>query len=156
MKNFLIFILTLVFFTNCSLSNLEKRHGTPFLEKKEKLLLINKTNKNDILKELGSPSTQSFFDKDVWIYIEKMTTSGSLIKLGRKTDLVNNVLVLEINNKGLLSSKKIYSLKDINNLNFTVMETTKTGKDSFVYGVLSNLRQKIDSPKRRRSNTKKQ
>jgi len=155
-KNFLIFILTFVFFANCSLSKVEKRHGTPFLEKKEKLLLINKTNKNDILKDLGSPSTQSFFDKDIWIYIEKITTTDSLIRLGRKNNLVSNVLVLEINNKGLLSSKKIYSLKDINNLNFTAMETTKTEKDSFVYGVLSNLKQKIDSPKRRRSNTKKQ
>jgi|TARA_B110000114_G_scaffold126138_1_gene132197 outer membrane protein assembly factor BamE (lipoprotein component of BamABCDE complex) len=155
-KNFLIFILTFVFFANCSLSKVEKRHGTPFLEKKEKLLLINKTNKNDILRDLGSPSTQSFFDKDIWIYIEKITTTDSLIRLGRKNNLVSNVLVLEINNKGLLSSKKIYSLKDINNLNFTAMETTKTEKDSFVYGVLSNLRQKIDSPKRRRSNTKKQ
>ena len=155
-KNFLIFILTFVFFANCSISKVEKRHGTPFLEKKEKLLLINKTNKNDILRDLGSPSTQSFFDKDIWIYIEKITTTDSLIRLGRKNNLVSNVLVLEINNKGLLSSKKIYSLKDINNLNFTAMETTKTEKDSFVYGVLSNLRQKIDSPKRRRSNTKKQ
>ena len=105
---------------------------------------------------MGSPSTQSFFDKDIWIYIEKITTTDSLIRLGRKNNLVSNVLVLEINNKGLLSNKKIYSLKDINNLNFTAMETTKTEKDSFVYGVLSNLRQKIDSPKRRRSNTKKQ
>jgi len=155
-KNFLIVILTFVFFANCSLSKVEKRHGTPFLEKKEKLLLINKTNKNDILRDLGSPSTQSFFDKDIWIYIEKITTTDSLIRLGRKNNLVSNVLVLEINNKGLLSSKKIYSLKDINNLNFTAMETTKTEKDSFVYGVLSNLKQKIDSPKRRRSNTKKQ
>ena len=155
-KNFLIFILTFVFFTNCSLSKVEKRHGTPFLEKKEKLLLINKTNKNDILKDLGSPSTQSFFDKDIWIYIEKITTTDSLIRLGRKNNLVSNVLVLEINNKGLLSSKKIYSLKDINKLNFAAMETTKTEKDSFVYGVLTNLKQKIDSPKRRRSNTKKQ
>jgi len=155
-KNFLIFILTFVFFANCSLSKVEKRHGTPFLEKKEKLLLINKTNKNDILRDLGSPSTQSFFDKDIWIYIEKITTTDSLIRLGRKNNLVSSVLVQEINNKGLLSSKKIYSLKDINNLNFTAMETTKTEKDSFVYGVLSNLKQKIDSPKRRRSNTKKQ
>ena len=155
-KNFLIFILTFVFFANCSISKVEKRHGTPFLEKKEKLLLINKTNKNDILKDLGSPSTQSFFDKDIWIYIEKITTTDSLIRLGRKNNLVSNVLVLEINNKGLLSSKKIYTLKDIKNLNFTDMKTTKTEKDSFVYGVLSNLKQKIDSPKRRRSNTKKQ
>ena len=155
-KNIIIILIYFTLLTNCNLSKVERRHGTPFLEKKEKLLLINKTNKNDILKDLGSPSTQSFFDKDIWIYIEKITTTDSLIRLGRKNNLVSNVLVLEINNKGLLSSKKIYTLKDIKNLNFTDMKTTKTEKDSFVYGVLSNLKQKIDSPKRRRSNTKKQ
>ena len=155
-KNIIIILIYFTLLTNCNLSKVERRHGTPFLEKKEKLLLINKTNKNDILRDLGSPSTQSFFDKDIWIYIEKITTTDSLIRLGRKNNLVSNVLVLEINNKGLLSSKKIYTLKDIKNLNFTDMKTTKTEKDSFVYGVLSNLKQKIDSPKRRRSNTKKQ
>ena len=107
------------------------------------------------LKILGNPSTTSKFDNDIWIYIERKQTQSELKNLGRMK-IYKNVLVLEINNKGLLSSKKIYSLKDINNLNFTAMETTKTEKDSFVYGVLSNLKQKIDSPKRRRSNTKKQ
>ena len=126
------------------------------MEKKEKLLLINKTNKNDIIKELGFPSTKSFFDKDVWIYIEKKTTTDTLLKLGKKTNLKSNVLVLEISSNGLLSSKKFYSLEDINKLDFTDMETAKTDKNSFVTGVLSNLKNKIDSPKRRRSNSKKQ
>ncbi|MDA8891214.1 hypothetical protein N9I74_03260, partial [Candidatus Pelagibacter sp.] len=113
-------------------------------------------NKNDIIKELGFPSTKSFFDKDVWIYIEKKTTNDSLLKLGKKTNLKSNVLVLEINNNGLLSSKKLYTLTDSNDLDFTNMKTAKTDKNTFVTGVLTNLKQKIDSPKRRRSNSKKQ
>ena len=155
-KNFIIIFVCFIILTNCNLSKIEKRHGTPFLEKKEKLLLINKTNKNDIIKELGFPSTKSFFDKDVWIYIEKKTTSDSLLKLGKKKNLKSNVLILEIASNGLLYSKKFYSIDDINNLDFTEMETVKTDKNSFVTGVLTNLKNKIDSPKRRRSNSKKQ
>ena len=155
-KNIIIILVYFTLLTNCNLSKVERRHGTPFLEKKEKLLLINKTNKNDIIKELGFPSTKSFFDKDVWIYIEKKTTNDSLLKLGKKTNLKSNVLVLEINNNGLLSSKKLYTLTDSNDLDFTNMKTAKTDKNTFVTGVLTNLKQKIDSPKRRRSNSKKQ
>jgi outer membrane protein assembly factor BamE (lipoprotein component of BamABCDE complex) len=155
-KNFIIIFVCFIILTNCNLSKIEKRHGTPFLEKKEKLLLINKTNKNDIIKELGFPSTKSFFDKDVWIYIEKKTTSDSLLKLGKRKNLKSNVLILEIASNGLLSSKKFYSIDDLNNLDFTEMETAKTDKNSFVTGVLTNLKNKIDSPKRRRSNSKKQ
>ena len=68
----------------------------------------------------------------------------------------NNVLVLEINNNGLLSNKKLYTLTDTNDLDFTDLKTAKTDKNTFVTGVLTNLKQKIDSPKRRRSNSKKQ
>ena len=93
---------------------------------------------------------------DVWIYIERKTTNSSLIKLGKKKNLKNNVLVLEINNRGVLSSKKIYTIEDVNNLEFSEKKTLNTDKDSFVKGVISSLRQKIDSPKRRRSNSKKQ
>ena len=93
---------------------------------------------------------------DVWIYIERKTTNSSLIKLGKKKNLKNNVLVLEINNRGVLSSKKIYTIEDVNNLEFSEKKTLNTDKDSFVKGVISSLRQKIDSPKRRRNNSKKQ
>ena len=154
-NNFLI-IIVFLFIANCSINKVEKNHGTPFLEKKEKALIVNKTNKNDILRELGAPSTKSFFDKDVWIYIERTTTNSSLIKLGKKKDLKNNVLVLEIDNRGLLSNKKIYTLADINSLEFSEKKTLNTDKDSFVRGIITSLRQKIDSPKRRRNNSKKQ
>ena len=155
LKNFLI-IIVFLFVVNCNLNKVEKTHGTPFLEKKEKILILNKTNKNDILKELGAPSTKSFFDKDVWIYIERKTTNSSLIKLGKKRSLINNVLVLEIDKRGLLSSKKIYTIEDVNNLEFSEKKTLNTDKDTFVKGVLTSLRQKIDSPKRRKNNSKKQ
>ena len=137
-----------MFIANCTLKNIERNHGVAFLEEKQKSLILEKTNKNDIINVLGPPSTTSLFDNDIWIYIEKSTTKSSFIKLGKKKDLKNNVLVLEINNMGMLMNKKLYTLGDYEDIKFTKKETTKTDKDSFVYGFISSLKQKIDRPKR--------
>ena len=45
---YIIFLSLIV--TNCSVKKVVKHHGVPFLEKKQKSLIINKTNKNDIKK----------------------------------------------------------------------------------------------------------
>ena len=50
--------------------------------KKKERLVIGKTNKNDILRILGYPSTKSSFDNDLWIYIERKIDDSSLFKLG--------------------------------------------------------------------------
>ena len=99
---------------------------------------------------LGPPSTKSYFNNDLWIYIEKKTTVGSLIRLGKKRDLKSNVLVLEINNRGTLIDKKLYTLNDVENIKFSEKTTVLTDRDTFVYGFISSLKDKIDSPKRRK------
>ena len=144
----LLLLVSLLFIANCTLKNIEKNHGVAFLEEKQKSLILEKTNKNDIVDLLGPPSTTSLFDNDIWIYIEKSTTKSSLIKLGKRRDLKNNVLVLEINNMGMLVNKDLYTLGDYQDLKFTKKETIKTDKNSFVYGFISSLKQKIDRPKR--------
>ena len=54
------------------------------LEKKQtQSLIVNKTNKNDIRKILGNPSTTSKFDNDVWIYIERKQTQSEFKNLGK-------------------------------------------------------------------------
>ena len=117
------------------------------MEKKQAKLKINSTNKNDIIKLIGPPSTKSSFDNDVFIYIERKTSSSKLTKLGKKKLLTNNVLVLEIDNTGLLLSKKFYNKEDMNSLKFNEDQTgLNYSKKSFVYNFLSSLRQKIDDP----------
>ena len=122
-----------------------------FLEKKQNNLLPNVSNKNDILLLLGPPSTKSNFDNDIWIYLERIITKQPLIKMGSNKTIVNNVLVLEINNMGLLASKNLYNLNDMNELNFSTNETKKEySKRSFVYNFLSSMRQKINDPLNKR------
>jgi len=111
-------------------------------------LSINKSNKNDIIRILGAPSTRSIFKNDVWIYIESHKTKSSILKLGKYVVLTNNVLVLEINNKGILKDKKFYNVDDGNEIKFSKEETKMSDRDSFLYGVFSSLGQKINSSKK--------
>ena len=141
-----IFIILIA--TSCSVKPIDNYHGVAFLEKKQKELLINKSNKNDIIKILGAPSTESILEDDLWIYIENRKSKSSILKLGKEIILTSNVLVLEIDKKGILKSKKFFNIDDQNELSFSKSETAMSDKDSFIYGVISSLKQKIDSPKR--------
>ena len=104
MKKILIVILFVL--SSCSLNKVVHHHGVHNLEKKQAQLKINYTNKNDILKFIGPPSTKSTFDNDIFIYIERKTSSSRITKMGQKKLIVNNVLILEVDNTGILLSKK--------------------------------------------------
>ena len=143
----IIFIFSFIFILSCSVNKVVKHHGVHFLEKKHDKIVINQTNKNDILKLLGEPSTKSSFDNDVWIYIERKTSRDSIYKLGKEKLIVNNVLVIEIDDSGLLASKKFYNKDKMNDLKFIEKSTASTySKRSFVYDFLSSMRQKINDP----------
>ena len=146
MKN-LFTVLFIIFFTSsCTLKKLENHHGVHFLNKKQEKLVINKTNKNDILKLLGSPSTKSSFDNDLWIYIERKTQKTSLLGSNNKI-ITNRVLILELNSMGLLAKKELLDINNMQNIKFTE-KTTETAikKNTFVYDFLSSMRQKINDP----------
>ena len=146
MKKF-YFIIIFLFISNCSFNKAIKHHGVNFLEKKQEKLILKTTNKNDIVKILGPPSTKSTFDNDVWIFIERKTTTKKIFKLAREKILVNNVLVLEIDSYGLLVKKEFYNMEKMNDLDFSkkTTETTYT-KKSFVYDFMSSMRQKLNDP----------
>ena len=145
-KNFCLIIL-LIFISNCSLNKVVKHHGVHFLDKKQQKLILNSTNKNDILDDLGPPSTESTFDNDVWIYIERKETKSTITTLGRRKLMINNVLILEINDKGVLVNKEFLNKDDMNTIKFSKRTTNViSSKDNFVYEFLSSLRQKINDP----------
>ena len=117
------------------------------LEVKSKELFINKSNINEIRDLLGPPSTTSYFDNDVLIYLERKTSNSKLLKLGKKKLIANNVLLLEINNRGMLVNKEFLNQEDLKELEFTKKETNvDIGKQSFIYKALSGIRTKIDDP----------
>ena len=71
---------------------MDDHHGVYFIEKMKKNTRKT-TNRNDLIRIFGEPSTKSTFDNDVWIYIERKITNTHL--LGRRELIVNNVLVLK-------------------------------------------------------------
>jgi len=142
-----LLILTFLFLASCSLNKVVQHHGVHNLEKKQTKLKVNFTNTNDIIKIIGPPSTKNTFDNDVYIYIERKTSSSKLTKLGKKKLLTNNVLVLEIDNTGVLLSKKFYDKNDMNKVKFSESETgINYSQKSFIYNFLSSIRQKVDDP----------
>ena len=157
MNKILLFII-IFFISNCSLNKVVKHHGVPFLEKKQHKLTLLNSNKNDITKLLGPPSTKSTFDNDLWVYIERKTTnSTSLLKFGQKKLLVNNVLILELDTKGMLVKKEFFNKENMEKLKFNKNETKIVyNKRTFVYDFLSSLRQKINDPlgKRKKGKSK--
>ena len=149
-------ILLIFFFTlSCSLNKVKNNHGVLSLEKKFNNTHVNKSNSNDIIELYGPPSTTSTFNNNIWIYIERKKTNSSIFKLGNKKTVKNNVVVLEINNKGLLIKKKIYDLNNMNEYKFSKNKTEKKyQKDSYIYGLLTSLREKINAPTKRNRSKK--
>ena len=147
MRKFFIFFIISLFISACTLKKVENHHGVHFLNKKQEKLTVNQSNKNDILKLLGSPSTKSTFDNDLWIYIERKTDNSSLAKFGNERIIVNNILLLEINKMGILENKEFLDLTNMQDLKFTEQITgNEYKKNTFIYDFLSSLRQKINDP----------
>jgi outer membrane protein assembly factor BamE (lipoprotein component of BamABCDE complex) len=142
---YIIFLSLIV--ANCSFKPVVKHHGVPFLEKKQAELILNKSNKNDILELLGHPSTISKFDNDVWIYIERKQTQSKLSNLGKMKIFKNDTLVLEIDDYGILQKKDLYNQNDMEELKI-VKSTTEASfqKSTFIYNFMSSMRQKINDP----------
>ena len=151
MIKFIYIVLISFILTNCNEKSEDKYHGVSYLDNKQKKLILNKSNKNDIFNILGAPSTKSILENNIWIYIENRQSKSSIFKLGKNIVTVNNVLFLEINKYGILIDKQFYNIDDQNKIVFNTDETKMSEKDSFIYGVVSSLRQKIDSPKRNKS-----
>ena len=145
-----IIVVILLLLSNCQRNPIIDTHGIAFLDKKQKQLIIDKTNKNDDKKALGHPFTIGTFDNSIWIYIERTRTRGKLLKIGQNITNKNNVLALEFNEYGILTKKDFYNKNQINTINFT-KDTTETisREKNFVYSFLSSLRQKINKPVRR-------
>ena len=147
MNKIICIILTFFIISSCSFNKVVKHHGVHFLEKKQRSLKVNKSNKNDITKLLGIPSTKSKFDNDLWIYIERKQTQSKLRNLGKMKIFKNDILVLELDNYGILKKKEFYNIKDMENIKIAEGTTESAfEKNSFIYDFMSSMRQKVNDP----------
>ena len=145
----ILLLLFIIFSTSCQRNEVIKTHGIAYLDKREKLIYVNKSNKNDTVKVLGQPSTKGMSNDNLWIYIERTKTRGKLLKLGRNYLKKNNVLILEFDNYGILTKKEFYDKESMKDVNFAKAITENDlRKENFIYSFLSSIRQKMESSKK--------
>ena len=149
-KFYIIFIF--IFIINCSGNKVSNYHGTKLLEAKYNEIEVNVSNKNDLLKIIGPPSTVSDFNKNKWFYFERLKTNQSLIKLGNQELKKNNILVVELNKKGILKNKYLLDLDNMNDLKYLKNITTKEFKNdrNVITGLLISFRERINAPMKNR------
>ena len=150
MRIFLIILFIIA--SGCKANKVSKNHGFISLETKFEKIQINKTNKNDLIKTIGHPSSISDFDENKWFYIERKKTNQSLFKLSIKKINKNNILIVDFNNKGLVENKKIIDLNNMNDVKYVKKITQKEfDQDNTIYNIFSSLREKINAPARNRN-----
>ena len=133
-----------VFLSNCQKNRVIKTHGIFYLQNRAVLLKVQTSNRNDVIKILGNPHSESIHEQNTWFYIERSRTRGKLLKLGRNVLLNNNVLVLKFDKYGILEEKLFYDKKEMNEYKFAKAETkNNVMRGSFIRSFVNSLRQKM-------------
>ena len=149
MKKTVYLILIFIFITSCQRNEVIKTHGISYLEKREKLIIVNVSNKNDTIQIFGQPSTKGMTNDNLWIYIERTLSRGKLTKLGKNYLKKNNTLVLEFDKYGILRKKEFYNKDKMKRLTFTKNITeNEIRKENFIYSFLSSIRQKMQTKRK--------
>ena len=148
-RNIFFLLLIFIILSSCQQNAIIKTHGLAYLENRQKLIVVNKSNKNDALNFLGQPATKGMTNDNLWIYIERTKTRGSLLKLGKSYLKKNNVLILEFDRYGVLSKKGFYDKESMKKINFAKAITENDiRKENFVYSFLSSVRQKMEAKRK--------
>ena len=139
-----LYIFLLIILTNCQLKDASLNHGVLYLENRSNKLKLNKSNTNDVIKNIGLPHSKSLNNDLEWIFIERIYTKGKFHKLGQNVLKTNNVLFLKFNKYGILIEKKLFNKEDLNNFKFSSMETSNDlSKKSFIESLFSSLKAKM-------------
>ena len=147
MNKVLLYISTFLIISNCNFKQNIEHHGVHMLDEKSKKLIISENNKNDVIKILGPPSVESSFDNDLMFYIERKILVRGLTRFGKRQILTNNVLLVEVDNRGILIKKEFIDLNQMNELEISKKITEiDYQKTSFIYDFLSSMRQKVNDP----------
>tara|TARA_B100000886_G_C20169832_1_gene385608 strand:- start:117 stop:596 length:480 start_codon:yes stop_codon:yes gene_type:complete len=147
-KNHIKYFILLSFFIliNCQFQEPYKNHGIVFLKNRSDKLILNKSNKNDVINIVGQPHSKSITNENEWIYIERILTKGEYHKLGRNILKENNVLVLRFDKYGILKDKEFFDKDDKNKIEFSKKNTdNKLSQKSLIEKFLTSIRTKMYS-----------
>ncbi len=142
LKKIILFLFIILI--SCGLQEQSNNHGIIFLENRAKKLIVNNSNKNDVLKVIGEPHTKSIESENKWIYIERVLTKGEYHKLGQNIIKTNNILILTFDKFGILTDKQLLNKNDIKDIEFSESKTeNRITQKSFVEKLLQSLKGKM-------------
>ena len=142
--NFNLLLFVFIILIGCQLQEPKQNHGIVFLENRSKKLVLNNSNKNDVLRIIGQPHSKSINNENEWIYIERVLSKGEFHKLGRNILKTNNILVLNFDKYGILEKKTLFDKESIEKIKFSKRITeNQLTKKSFVEKMLTSLKEKM-------------
>ena len=142
----LFYLLSFISLIGCQLQDPYNNHGIVFLKNRSEKLIVNQSNKNDVLKIVGQPHSKSINDDNEWFYVERVLTKGEYHKLGQNILKENNILVLKFDKYGVIKEKTFLNKDSKNKINFSQNETkNELSQKSFIEKFLSSIRTKMYS-----------
>ena len=143
-------IIIPLFLYNCSFNVKKDNHGLTSLNTRGQILVLKKSNKNDVIKLIGKPHTKSIENENKWIYFERRVEKGKFHKLGKNILTENNVLELNFDKYGVLVKKNIINIDDMNKIKTYARQTENNVKQqSAIAGFLSSVKQKMYNKKKK-------
>ena len=140
----LIYVSIIFILSNCQFKEPIKGHGINFLENRSNKIILNKTNKNDVVDILGNPHTKSIDDENIWFYFDRKVSSGSMINFSDNKLLENNVLAISFDKYGIVNDKELLKKNDMKKIYYSEMKTDNpVSQQSFVSKFLQSMRQKM-------------
>ena len=142
----IFYLLSFISLIGCQLQDPYNNHGIVFLKNGSEKLIVNQSNKNDVLKIVGQPHSKSINDDNEWFYVERVLTKGEYHKLGQNILKENNILVLKFDKYGVIKEKTFLNKDSKNKINFSQNETkNELSQKSFIERFLSSIRTKMYS-----------
>ena len=142
----IFYLLSFISLIGCKLQDPYNNHGIVFLKNRSEKLIVNQSNKNDVLNIVGQPHSKSINDDNEWFYVERVLTKGEYHKLGQNILKENNILVLKFDKYGVIKEKTFLNKDSKNKINFSQNETkNELSQKSFIERFLSSIRTKMYS-----------
>ena len=142
----IFYLLSFISLIGCQLQDPYNNHGIVFLKNRSEKLIVNQSNKNDVLNIVGQPHSKSINDDNEWFYVERVLTKGEYHKLGQNILKENNILVLKFDKYGVIKEKTFLNKDSKNKINFSQNETkNELSQKSFIERFLSSIRTKMYS-----------
>ena len=142
-KKLALSTILLFFLTSCSTEPVRVTHGVPNLKNKYNSIFNEISNKNDVINIFGQTLLKEYPDESIWVYTETEKINNFF---GKKKIIINNIMVLEFNARGVLLSKNLIDYKNFKDFDYEkIMTKSFALNENFSKRFFASLRKRIQN-----------